>query len=311
LPRLLPTVLILAVLTGSAVAFAVSESLKLEKRPITPTTIDKVFSPVCRCPQARARIGFRLRKPDTVSLSIIDTDGRTVRHLLTHRRLAARRHDFTWNGRDDGGRLLPEGSYKPTVELSNADRTFVLQNPIRIDVTRPHVRVLEVQPRVFSPDGDGRSDRVTVGYRVSEHANVRLLVNGRQRVRPRFKPLRGHVQWYGRIDGRKLFPGTYGLALLAVDPAGNRSRSVPAGTVRLRYLEVDGTELRAQPGQALRVPVGTDAPVVRWTVRRGSSVVARGKGAAVTLRAPRQPGRYALVIDAVGHQRQLAVVVQK
>jgi hypothetical protein len=74
---------------------------------------------------------------------------------------------------------------------------------------------------------------------------------------------------------------------------------------------VDGTELRARPDQRIRVPVGTDAAVVRWTVRRGSSVVARGQGPTVALRAPAKPGRYALVIDAAAHRRQVAVVVSK
>ena len=40
--RLLPTALVLALLAGSAAAFAVSEGLKLQKRPITPTEITKV-----------------------------------------------------------------------------------------------------------------------------------------------------------------------------------------------------------------------------------------------------------------------------
>jgi hypothetical protein len=48
-PRPLPTTLVLLLLAGSAVAFAVTEGLKLQKRPITPIEITKVFSPVCRC----------------------------------------------------------------------------------------------------------------------------------------------------------------------------------------------------------------------------------------------------------------------
>ena len=312
LPRLLPTALILAVLTGSAVAFAVSESLKLEKRPITPTRVDKVFSPVCGCPRARADIDFRLRRPDTVSVSIIDADGRAVRHLVDRRRLSAREHHFTWNGKDDEGRVLPEGDYRPKVRLSGADRTFVLPHPIRIDTTRPRVRVVDVTPRVFSPDGDGLSDRVTVRYRVSEHANVLLLVNGYRRVRTRFKPLRGIVQWYGLAAGRRLPPGTYRLELVAVDPAGNRSAAVAAGSVRLRYVELDGTVFDARPAEVMRVPVGTDARVVRWTVRLGSSVVGRGTSAGtLTVRAPRKPGRYMLVVDAAGHERRAVIIVRR
>src|SRR5262249_44933989 len=158
LPRILPTALILAVLAGSAVAFAVSEGLKLEKRPITPTDITKVFSPVCRCPQARANVHFKLLKPDTGTPTISDATGAAARRPVYRRRLnRGRPHHFTWNGRDDAGRRLPNGDYRPKIELSNIDRIFVLPNPIRIDVTVPRMRVLTVRPRAFSPDGDGRS----------------------------------------------------------------------------------------------------------------------------------------------------------
>jgi FlgD Ig-like domain len=310
---MLPTALILAVLAGSAVAFAVSEGLKLEKRPITPTDITKVFSPVCRCPQARANVDFKLLKPDTVTLTIIDAKGATVRRLIYHRRLnKGRPHHFTWNGRDDAGRRLPNGSYKPKIELSDIDRTFVLPNPIRIDVTVPRVRVLTVHPRAFSPDGDGRSDRITIRYRVSEHANALLLVNGRQRVRTRFKPLRGELQWNGSADGRKLRPGTYRLALVAVDQAGNRSRPAPAGAVRLRYLELGAASLRARSGEAIRVPVDTDVRSVRWTVHRGLRLVERGTGSkTLAVRVPKAPGRYVLVVEAAGHQQRAVVVVRR
>jgi hypothetical protein len=312
LPRLLPTALILAVLAGSAVAFAVTETLKLEKRPITPTGITKVFSPVCRCPTARADVDFKLLKPDTVTLSIIDTGGEEVRRLVTRKPLNLGRHHFTWNGRDDEGRLVPEGSYRPKVKLSGAERTFILPNPIRVDVAHPRIRLLDVQPRVFSPDGDGRSDRVIVHYRVSERANALLLVNGIQRVRTRFKPLRGELQWNGTAAGRKLPPGVYVLELAAIDAAGNRSKPVEAGRVRLRYLELDGTELHARPGETIRVPVGTDARVVSWVVRRGSSVVGRGSSTATPLvHAPKKTGRYVLVVKAVDHQQQALLVVRK
>ena len=102
-PRLLPTALVLALLAGSAVAFAVSEGLKLQKRPITPTEITKVFSPVCKCPQARANIDFKLLKQDTITLSVVDGRGHEVRRLVDHRRLNKGGHHFSWNGQDDAG----------------------------------------------------------------------------------------------------------------------------------------------------------------------------------------------------------------
>jgi FlgD Ig-like domain len=310
-PRLLPTALVLALLAGSAVAFAVSEGLKLQKRPITPTEITKVFSPVCNCPGARATIDLRLLRRDTITLTIVDSSGKEVRRLVDHKRFNVGLHHFTWDGQDDSGKVLLSGAYRPKVTFAGIHRTFVLPNPIHIDALRPHLKALSVAPRVFSPDGDGRSDAILVRYRVSEHAHVLLLANGRQRVRTLFGPLQGSVNWNGSSHGRKLAPRRYALTLVAVDPAGNRSAPVPAGTVRLRYLSLPSTPLDEAKGATIRVPVDTDAKVVRWTVRRGSSVVAQGRGGRTALvRAPKQAGRYVIVFEASGHRVRTDLVVR-
>ena len=69
--RLLSTLLVLGLLGGTAAAFAVTEHLKLVRSPILSTQVDnKVFSPVCRCSTEKARIHFRLRQADRVTLSI-------------------------------------------------------------------------------------------------------------------------------------------------------------------------------------------------------------------------------------------------
>ena len=72
-----------------------------------------------------------------MTLSLLDRDGHEIRRLVDHVPMRRGRHAFFWNGRDNEGRLVPEGKYRPKVELGNADRTIVLPNPIRVDVTRP------------------------------------------------------------------------------------------------------------------------------------------------------------------------------
>lgn len=308
-----PLLVALALLVGSAVAFGVAERLKVEKSPVAGTTVDKVFSPVCRCLQRRAMISFRLRRADRLKLSLLDDEGREIRTLVDGERAARGPHEFFWNGRDDDGLLVSEGRYRPKVELGRADRTIVLPNPIHVDVTAPTVRVASVRPRAISPDGDGRGDIVRVRYRANERVHGLLIVNGRLRVVSRSQRSGGVLQWVGGVPGGgKLPPGNYRLAVQARDLAGNLSPRVPAAVVPLRYIRLDEPRVVAVPNESLVVGVETDAPRVDWILRLGSSVVGRGRARrAIRFKAPAVPRRYVLVASAGSHSDRALVVVRR
>ncbi len=218
-----PLLVVLALLVGSAVAFGVAERLKVEKSPVTGTVVDKVFSPVCRCPQRRALISFRLRRADRLQLSLLDDEGREIRTLVDGERAARGPHEFFWNGRDDEGTLVPEGRYRPKVELGRADRTIVLPNPIAVDATRPTIRVVSVRPRALSPDGDGHGDIVRVRYRANEPVHGLLFVNGRPRVVSRSQRPGGDAAMGRRWHRRREAPARWVPAV----GAGPRSRGKP------------------------------------------------------------------------------------
>ena len=304
---------VLGLLAGSALAFGVAERLKLEKSPVAGTEVDKVFSPVCRCPQRRARIAFRLRRADRLTLSLLDSEGHEVRTLVDGRRVNRGLHHFSWNGRDDKGRLAPEGRYRPKVVLGNADRTIVLPNPIRVDVTRPSVTGVSVKPRIISPDGDGHGDVVRVRYRANERVRGILLVNGWRRVVSRRQRQTGQLEWKAGGSGvPTLPPGVYRLAVQVQDLAGNLSKIAPAGRVRLRYVGLSPRRAVARPGARVSYAVSADAPRVHWLLRRGSSVVKRGlAGRKIRLRAPKAPGQYVLTAQVAGHRARATLVVRK
>jgi hypothetical protein len=312
LARTATLLLVLAVLAASGASFAISEGLKVQRAAVTAVHVSKIFSPVCRCPEARATIGFKLTRSDRVTLGMVDSKGELVRVLVNRRLFSRGAKHFTWNGRDDDGTLVPQGSYRPRIKLERTDRTYLLPNPIKVDMTPPRIRVRSVSPRVISPNGDGRSDILHVRYRISEHAHALLYVAGRQPARTKFQRLQDDVNWYGRLDGRRLPPGTYRLAIAAIDLAGNESRLVPAGTVRIRYVALPSRAYRVRAKHTLTVPVSTDAAHIRYVLRRGGSVVVSGASKRrLRLRAPAKPGRYVLVIEAAGHRVVAALVVTK
>ena len=303
--RYAPAVLVAALLVAAGAAFLHTESLKLETSPIRQTRVTKLFSPVCRCATSKARIAIRLAKPDVLSVSIVDSSGSDVRRLVTERP-ASGRVAFFWNGRDSAGNVVPDGFYRARVRLDLREKTFLLPNPIRVDTKRPAARVVSVRPRVFSPDGDRRADRISVGYTVDEQARGMLYVDGVRRVVSSSLELSGELRWYGKVDGQSLPAGRYHLRVVAVDRAGNLSRPVNAGVVRIRYIELTPSHLRAKAGGWIRVRVSTDARRVAWRIggRHGIATAP-----AFRIRAPKTPRRYLLVVSEHGRHAGGAVDV--
>lgn len=302
-PQLL---VVLALLVGTAAAFAVTEQLKLERSPITATRVDKVFSPVCECPRDFALVSFVLRRPETVTVRIQDSEGEPIRTLVRRRSEAKGRVSYTWDGRDDLDRVVAEGIYRPRVELERHGRTIVMPNRIRVDTTQPRIVLTSVRPRVFSPDGDGYGDRVSVRFRVDERSRPVLLVDGSARVRGKFRRSAGKLVWFGNLDGRVARPGTYELRLRAVDEAGNRSHRTRAVAVRVRFVELARDRIEVDAGRRFSVRVFADAPSYRWRFagRTGTS-----RRPVLVLRAPGEPGDYVLYARVGSHSDSAAVTV--
>ena len=305
MPRFLSTLLVVALLGGTAAAFAVTQGLKTRPSPITAPRIQKVFSPQCDCATRLAVIQFRLRKPDRVRLQIVDSGGNVVRTLVPGRRLRRGTVTYTWNGRDDQGRFVAEGVYKPRVHLADQHRTIDLPNDMRVDTTAPTVTIRSVAPREISPDGDGRRDRVIVRYSFSERAHALLFVGSRRVVFTRGQLPTGTVEWNGRIDGRPVRPGSYVLRLGAQDPAGNVSTPKRAGAVLVRYVELARHSIQAKAGTRFGVRVFADRRV-RWRLGARNGTAAPGL---VVLRAPRKPGRYTLGVTVPGHADAADLIV--
>jgi hypothetical protein len=302
-PRL---ALVLALLAATAAAFAVTERLKLERSPITGTRVDKVFSPVCECARDVAVISFVLRRRETVTLDILDKDRRSIRTIVMGRLEPAGRVSYTWDGRDNVDRVVSEGVYRPRVQLRRNGRTIVLPNPIRVDTTAPVITLARVFPRVFSPDSDGEADRVTATYRSDERARAIMLVDGRQRVQSKFRRLEGQLVWFGRVNGSVVRPGTYEIRLRAVDRAGNRSVRTRAVPVRVRFVELSRESIEVGAGRRFSVRVLTDASSYNWLFAGNRGV---GRRQVLVLRAPEEPGSYALYARVGTHAARADVEV--
>jgi flagellar hook capping protein FlgD len=298
LKRLAPTILVGGLLVATATAFAVTERLKLEDSPVIGTRFPGLFSPK----EAEERIGFRLRREEDIRLDIADSDGTIVKHGVGSGVFGQAFHLFAWDGRDDSGRIVPDGTYVVQLTLKDEGRTIEFPRMIVVDSTPP--TVTEVIPRhsVFSPDGDGRADHVNLRYRFSEPAWAILYVDGKRVGKTFRKKPTGTYPWYGK--GKK--PGEYRLALAAQDLAGNKAASTREFTVRLRFIQL--YKKRFTPhGSTLRVRVSADAKALSWRLGGRSGT---GKPSLLRIPVPSQPGRYTLTVTANGHQARATVVVR-
>ena len=204
----------LALLAATTTAFALTEALKLDRTPIARPKFDVVFSPVCMCARDRARLPVRFRKADTVDAVVVTEAGDAVR-TLAHGRQRRGRFVFLWDGRDDDGQVVPDGSYRLRLTFENDGRTIELPNEIRVDTEPPRLEVLRVA-----------QDPLTVVARTNERARLLLVVDASVKPSPlarsRFQDA-GIIRlvWAGSAAGPRA-----SLAVVAQDPAGNRSTPV-------------------------------------------------------------------------------------
>jgi FlgD Ig-like domain len=216
------TAVVLALLIGTAIAFAETERLKLEPTAIEESFVQTAFSPTCGCEEARAEIRLRLHRADEATVRILDSKGEVVRVLVDHRHLPPGRTRMYWNGRAGGGEPAPDGAYRVDVRLARAGRTFELPRKITLDTVAPEIRLRSYTDRAQL------GARVRVFYRVNEPAHGVLYIEGVKTVGPTYTKSRAaKLQWQPRRSGR------YRLRLAAVDLAGNLGGRTPLFVVRI------------------------------------------------------------------------------
>jgi hypothetical protein len=223
-------VLLLALLAGTTTAFALTEALKLEQSPVLRPRFKPVFSPTCACPRETARLVVRLRDADTIDAVIVDEDGNPVRTLASRERHAPGRAVFRWNGRDDRGEIVPDGTYRLRLHFAEADRTILIPDTVRVDTRPPTIELVSLEPRRLERGGEG----ATIVVRLAEPARPLLLANGDLILRsPVAAPGLARLTWDGTVEGHALSRGRYALTLEAEDRAGNVSLPTEAVIVRI------------------------------------------------------------------------------
>jgi len=215
-----PTVIVVVLLSATAVAFATTERQKLEKTPFSVLQVTRAFSPK----RAAATIRLRLSHPHLVTVEILGARDRPIATLVREQRVEPGTVEFHWHA------TAPDGVYTPRVTLDTG-REFTLPVQIRVDSVAPTAALVSYRPHVLRRDA---KPTVTIGYRVSEKAHVIVYANGRRVAVGFAKARSSEVNWQARRFGARLPRGRYRLQLAAVDLAGNIGPRTPVFVVRIR-----------------------------------------------------------------------------
>jgi hypothetical protein len=307
-----------ALVVATFAAFFVAQGLKSRPPVIQDLGVDRRISPNRDGRFERARVSFELERRDDVDVTIVDTDGDAVRELVDDRAVAAgERVRAVWDGRDDEGRRLPDGTYRPRIVLRRQGRSVTVPRSIRLDTTPPKPRVLSIGPITGARPGPE-----LVPTREGGPAQIRFFAPGRRpsveiwktdQPRPRLvegleMPDRlvdgvGVTTWDGTKGGRRVSPGTYVAVVRSRDTVGNIGRSVPdrvlrgrarpgervtgRGGITVRYLAVQPPMVPTAAGRPFEVAVDARGRTYNWTVRKvgeGRPVVRSRRAAGGPLR---------------------------
>jgi hypothetical protein len=143
--------------------------LALTKASATPATI----SPNGDGQQDKSTITYTLSASATVTAVLRSPDGRQLAVLFSERRGPGKR-TFTFTA--DG---VPDGRYEIVISATDGKATVTKVVPVVVDRT---VSNWTVTPASFSPNGDGRQDGITFGYRLAHEAAVRIDVKQGKRL---------------------------------------------------------------------------------------------------------------------------------
>jgi N,N-dimethylformamidase beta subunit-like protein/flagellar hook capping protein FlgD len=339
-----PGALVFAALVAATVgAFFVTTRLKRSAPVVERLTFNRHFSPNGDGRLDFAVFGFRLRRTDDATVSIVTRDGDEVRTLADNRALdERRRHRFRWDGRTDSGAVAPDGEYHIRVGLRRQGRTVTTPRKLFLDTTPPKPVVRYVSPAVITPAGAGdRRGRATLRFSGPTRSPSLLVYRTDVRARSPGTPARprlvarraGHsgsaeLRWDGMTGlGRERRPAATGSYLLAVrvrDAAGNAGPAALPPTragvkghpgVEVRYLAATAPDGPVLAGEPARFRVFAAGRRYRWRARRLGSgrPVARGSSRASTLtfRAPRgRSGIAILELRVGGHEYGAPFAIQ-
>ncbi len=228
---------------------------------------------------------FTLTAPATVSVDVYDATEKDVLPVLSEQRLLAGSQSVTVDPSS-----LADGSYTIVVDAVGDDGSDV-ESVVPLTVSRV-LGLVTATPSVFSPNGDGRLDRLTVGFELMAPANVqvRILRNDRWVATPFAASLQAgpqHFVWDGARSAGTLRDGSYEAAVDATGELGTTTSAVPFAVDRVppRLRIVSMRPLAISVSEPATLKVMLDGVSTRRDVKHAGTIRIPGAGRVKRVRA--------------------------
>ena len=215
-------------------------------------------------------IRLGVTRPATLAVTLENASGATVATLFTARAVNTGTNTVTWsNGKAANGTTVPDGRYTLVGRVSSGVETSAREQAITVDRTLSHSAVA---PTLFSPNGDGRRETITIGFTLSRQAQTRVgIYAGYRLVGTAFAGTvaagRRTVTW----DGGDVADGRLRVIVSATTSLGTRKQELPlvldttrpAVKVLAARRERRGTFVRLQVSERANLAVRLGTELVR------------------------------------------------
>ena len=163
------------------------------------------------------------------TIDIVDANGRAYRSFTGESGLSGA---IAFDGKGDDGQVLPENrEYFAELQVLyvNGNNPQAKSAPFIIDISKPEASV-QIDNKIFSPNGDGNKDNITIHQETSQEENwYGTITDIDQNPVYQYKWIEqpeNRISWDGRRDDGSLAEdGYYFYQLSTVDKAGNRGQS--------------------------------------------------------------------------------------
>jgi outer membrane protein OmpA-like peptidoglycan-associated protein/flagellar hook assembly protein FlgD len=176
----------------------------------------------------KGQVVRRYQNPDISTLKGKLTFVKIVTRMFEREKEAVAPAKLTWDGKDDKGRVVPDGTYSVKVAAfdENKNRAETAARSVVIDTEAPKAD-LHSDLTLFSPNGDGAKDTVTVFQNTDGEDSWSGEFRKADGTAVRHYSWEGRapdakVEWDGKDDkGVPLANGVYAYYLKGTDKAGN------------------------------------------------------------------------------------------